>query len=359
LSVAPVEVVPSPLNLKDPREIATIELTGLERWFLPKLKDARDTVIVRRMLMTTALVVPGTLMLYALPTWVCAIIGIPYMAVLFTQGMGKYILMLHTTSHRQLFKNEHVWLNRWIPIFLAPFFGQTPYSYYVHHIGMHHPEDNLEGDLSSTMAYQRDSLLHWLHYAFKFQLIGLPLLLRYLYTKNRKKLLYSLIAGEVGWMVIAITLMVLAPVPTLFAFVIPLVLIRFLMMMGNWGQHALVDPADPENNWKSTVILVNTAYNRKCYNDGYHIVHHLAPSIHWTEMPAWFETRIAEAVKNDAIVLDMENFGSFQSIWRCLMFGRYDLLADRIVPLPGQERTKDEWIALIRTRLVPIARPGK
>ena len=33
----------------------------------------------------------------------------------------------------------------------APF-GQSPGTYYAHHIGMHHPEENLEADASTTIG---------------------------------------------------------------------------------------------------------------------------------------------------------------------------------------------------------------
>ena len=52
-----------------------------------------------------------------------------------------------------VFKNRK--LNLYIPWLLGPFFGETPETYFVHHVGMHHVEENLEDDLSSTMPYKR------------------------------------------------------------------------------------------------------------------------------------------------------------------------------------------------------------
>jgi hypothetical protein len=37
---------------------------------------------------------------------------------------------------------------------------------------MHHVEDNMPEDLSSTMRYQRDSFLHFLHYFLPLLLPG-------------------------------------------------------------------------------------------------------------------------------------------------------------------------------------------
>ena len=82
--------------------------------------------------------------------------------------MDRFILMLHCTSHRSLFKREYRRLNAYIPWVLGPFFGETPETYYAHHIGMHHPENNLEEDLSSTMRFQRDSFFDFLRYHLRF-----------------------------------------------------------------------------------------------------------------------------------------------------------------------------------------------
>ncbi|WP_090601813.1 hypothetical protein [Parapedobacter koreensis] len=42
------------------------------------------------------------------------------------------------------------------------FFGHMADTYYAHHVGMHHAENNLKDDKSSTMSYQRDSLKSFL-----------------------------------------------------------------------------------------------------------------------------------------------------------------------------------------------------
>jgi hypothetical protein len=46
------------------------------------------------------------------------------------------------------------------PYLLAPLFGVPPGVYRLHHVIMHHVEDNAAGwDLSSTEPFQRDSAL--------------------------------------------------------------------------------------------------------------------------------------------------------------------------------------------------------
>lgn len=54
------------------------------------------------------------------------------------------------------------WLNMIAPYILAPLYGVPPGTYRLHHVIMHHVEDNKHGwDLSATEGFQRDNLLHF------------------------------------------------------------------------------------------------------------------------------------------------------------------------------------------------------
>ncbi len=45
--------------------------------------------------------------------------------------------------------------------------------------------------------------------------------------------------------------------PTLFVFIIPFIILRFGLMTGNWGQHALVDEVDPNSDFRSSITLID------------------------------------------------------------------------------------------------------
>ncbi len=62
---------------------------------------------------------------------------------------------------------------------------------------------------------------------------------------------------------------------TLTVFVAPVVIARVLMMCGNWAQHAFVDAADPGNPYRNSLTCIHARYNRRAFNDGYHIHHHV------------------------------------------------------------------------------------
>ncbi len=278
--------------------------------------------------------------------------AIAYWIVWAMTVLDRFILMLHCTSHRILFKKRFKPLNRVIPWILSPFFGETPETYFTHHMGMHHPENNLHSDLSTTLPYQRDRLSHWLHYFGKFFLFTAFDLSRYHFNKGNSKLAVRTIVGEAAFWALVVLLAVIDWRATLVVFVLPLVLVRFLMMAGNWAQHAFIDGADPANPYRNSITCINTRYNRRCFNDGYHIHHHVNARCHWSEYPGEFEANKETYGRQDAVVFDGLDF--FE-VWILLMLRRHRTLARRFVQLPhAPARSEDEIIAFLKSRLVPV-----
>jgi hypothetical protein len=269
--------------------------------------------------------------------------------VLVVYFLGPFILMLHNTSHRRLFKAPWGTLNTWIPWVIGPFFGESPETYFAHHVGMHHPENNLEGDVSSTLSYRRDNALHFLRYFLRFffgAVVEAPL---YFSRKRRHALMARCLIGELAFYALVAAVSLLEWRAALVVFVAPFVIARFGMMAGNWAQHAFVDQASPGNNYRNSITCINSAYNRRCFNDGYHIGHHLRSTQHWTEMPAELRKNLATYAAEGAIVFTGVDFFG---VWLWLMLRRYDWLAAHVVALGEREaeRTPEEIVALLRSR---------
>jgi hypothetical protein len=274
-------------------------------------------------------------------------LGLVYLTFIPVFFLDRFILMLHNTSHRPLFKKPWAWMNNYIPWVLGPFFGQTPETYFAHHIGMHHPENNLEADLSTTMPYQRDNALHFLRYYFSFMAFGLPELTRYLGTHDRRKIRTRMLFGEIGWLLAVAAMLFVNWRATIVVLVLPVVIVRFLMMAGNWGQHAFIDARTPEVAYRNSIVVLDKRYNRRCFNDGYHIGHHIRATRHWTEMPADYEANRATYAREGAIVFrDISYF----DVWWLLMMRRYKALARHYLALEGERPNEDAIIALLRER---------
>ncbi|MBW2459004.1 MAG: fatty acid desaturase [Deltaproteobacteria bacterium] len=310
------------------------------------IRDPRDTPFITLSLLLTAIFVPVTLYLFLAPElrwWMVALYWVPY-----GYFLGPFILMLHNTSHRVLFKPRIRWLNHYIPWVIGPLLGQSPGTYFAHHLGMHHAEGNLPADLSSTMAYQRDRFVDFLKYYGRF-LVGYGGLVRYFSRAGRPKMLWKLLLGETAQLTLVVLLTLWNWQASLVVFILPFFFTRFMLMSGNWAQHAFVDPDEPTNDYRTVTTFINSPYNHRCFNDGYHLGHHLKPSRHWLEMPADFLAKRERMVQEGSLVF--EGIDYFVIFW-LLMFKRYGTLARAVVTLdPGQAPSEAETVALLRRRL--------
>jgi len=328
----------------------------LDRWLLRYLQDPRDLPFGHLMLKIAATMLPLAVVLFVPAlrgAWWWAVFGL-FFYFSNARFKGPFGLMLHCTSHRVLFKKQHGWLNHIIPWVLGPLFGQTPESYFVHHMGMHHPENNMPEDESSTMAYERDSLRGFLHYLGDFLMLGVVRLAGYFSRRNKTTLRFRLLRGEIAYLGLVAALSFVSIPGTLAVFVVPFVLSRVIMMLGNWAQHAFIDADTPDNCYTNSVTCINTAYNHKCWNDGYHISHHLKPALHWTDHPAHFRQHLGEYIAQKAIVFDGIHF---LHIFFYLMAKRYDLLARHFVLLDGAPRDEASVVAFLRSRTQRIVLP--
>jgi fatty acid desaturase len=327
--------------------------TSLDRFFVSLIRDPRDLPFIYLTIKISATLLPLAVLLFipGLSGWMWWIAAILYQYLNNVVFKGPYGLMMHCTSHRPWFKSGYGLLNFYLPWVIGPFFGQTPETYYSHHVGMHHPENNMPEDESSTMHYQRDSIGDFTKYVGLFLFMGIYHLCSYFVRKKRKRLLFRSVRGEVLFVVMCVALCFVNWPATLVVFILPFITFRVIAMTGNWAQHAFIDPADPENPYRNSTTCINTKYNVKCWNDGYHISHHIHPTMHWTEHPVYFKETLKEYIDNNAVVFDGIHF---LHVFIYLSRNRYDLLAKHFVNLGGRFKSDEEIIAYLRSRTQKI-----
>ncbi|AWM33356.1 fatty acid desaturase family protein [Hymenobacter nivis] len=340
----------------DPGYTPAVLPSRFHRFARRYVQDERDLPFVYLLLQISLTMLPLAVLLF-----VPAVVGTAWwMAAGLYFFLGTFYfkgplgLMMHCITHRPLFKKTHGWLNKYTPWVVGPLFGLTPETYFTHHMGMHHPENNMPDDESSTMFYQRDSALSFLRYWADFLVMGLPRLGAYLRRTRKRTLHRQLLRGEVAYVVAVVALAFVNLPATLAVFVVPVLVTRSVMMLGNWSQHAFIDANTPDNCYTNSVTCINTAYNHKCWNDGYHISHHLRPALHWTDHPANFRQNVDKYAANDAIVFDGIHY---LHIFAFLMLKRYDLLAKNFVNLGGRYGSDADVVALLRARSRRFARP--
>jgi fatty acid desaturase len=335
------------LTVTDPMAVPTYRDTPWQRLIVRLLWDERDAVFVRLTVKVVVVLVPLVALLYARFSWPLAV---AYSAVQLGYFSAPVILMLHNTMHRPFFKRR-IWLDRAHAYLMALLFG-IPTGYMEHHVAMHHVENNLPADLSCTMPYRRDSFPDFLRYFARFFFLIVWDLPRYLKAKLRRNLMRSALASTLAHWALMGALLWVHPRATLVALLLPWLAVHFLMMMGNWGQHAFIDPARPGDSYVNSITCVNSGYNARAFNDGYHIGHHVKANRHWTEMPRDFLDNMARYAKEGCVVFERLDFFMVSVL---LFLKRYDLLARRFVRLGGDTRSDDEVAAFLRSRTRPIA----
>ncbi|PCG94662.1 Fatty acid desaturase, type 1 [Penicillium occitanis (nom. inval.)] len=248
-----------------------------------------DVVMLTHLLLYFSTSVPSAILLYRHFTYIHGVLH----WIMQSYYVGTYTLMMHQHIHMGgILTKSNPLIHAFdvlFPYITNPLMGHTWNSYYYHHIKHHHVEGNGPDDLSSTIRYQRDSIPDFAHYVLRFMFlvwIELPL---YFFRTGKYLLGLKAFFWEVGtYISIAALYRYVDARATIFAFILPLFMLRIGLMVGNWGQHALVDEEDPTSDLRSSITLIDVASNRFCFNDGYHTSHHLNPRRHWRSHPSAF-----------------------------------------------------------------------
>ena len=341
-------------TITDPVYIPREKFSRYEKFWLHYINDKRDLPFIHLLTAIHIFVLPVAILLYTplFQGWIWWLIYVPYFFFSQIYFKGRFGLMLHCISHRKLFKKDYNWLYNWIVWGVCPFFGHTPETYFVHHMAMHHVENNLRDDASSTLPYRRDSIWGFISYTSRFLFLGFRDTFMYFFSRKRKKWYMRLSYGELSFYLFCTAMCFVNFHVTLWVFIIPFVFARIVMMLGNWVQHAFVDEKVPEHN---SINCINTRYNHVCWNDGYHVVHHNRPALHYTEMPLEFLRNQDQIANDKTIVFDGLNY---LHIFYWLMTKRYDKLADNVVNVNNMFSSKEEAMALLKERTKKILLPA-
>jgi fatty acid desaturase len=338
-----------PEIITDSFYLQPLKYNRYQKFWLKQLNDKRDLPFIKLLSTIHLTIIPAAILLYTpllqgIWWWLVALVYFYFSQFYFK---GSFGLMLHCLCHRKTFKAYPKIITKYIHWFVCPFFGHLGDGYFSHHLGMHHIEANMPDDASSTMRYQRDSLKDFLKYWGRFMLRGIRNTFLYLLKKKRRKLYMQLTLNEVLFWLIAAALCFVNLKTTLLIFIIPVLFARLVMMIGNWTQHAFVDPDEPENDLASTITCVNTVYNLKCWNDGYHTIHHIRPGAHYTEYPVIFRQIIPQmAASRTLVFLNIH----YLHIFFYLVRKRYDKLAANLVNINDAFINDADAIALMKRR---------
>ena len=356
---------PPLLDINCVRREAALQLPKVVEDYLSSvfIFDQRDSIMLSLILNICCTTVPLTMYLFSKPSHILGMCTFGFNIFMYLQ---RFLLMMHYTEHRKLFKQPYHTVGQYfLSGFLCCFFGVPPGMYHLHHIIMHHVENNVfNEDLSSTEGYQRDNFCHFLMYYARYY--GCSVLLP-IYAIRKKKykiatIFSLLITSWFGFIVVGLWT---TPIFTLWAIIIPLVTTGFAMMFGNFSQHIFVHPSIatmPQNlksykfNCAMSFQSINHIDNQYAFNDGYHVTHHINSRVHWTDLASHFLNNIEKYVANDVLIFD--GLGFFD-IGLNVFLGRLDVLADHYVHFTKEKKSKSEIIKELKVRLQPIHRNNR
>jgi len=269
-------------------------------------------------------------------------------------GAPRFILALHASTHSPCLSPK--WFNSFLTeYFLCFCHGIVPGMYRLHHVIMHHKENNIcPRDLSSTMPYQRDNIFHFLHYYFKFQVSLLFELPYWCYKKRLYKRCLTSIICEVLYFSFFYISYQIKPSISMIMIIIPNIVQSIALMFGNWSQHQFINPNDYDNDYSLTTNVIGSKYNMMAFNDGYHIIHHKYPYLHFKQLPLKFiNNELKEHQKYNSI--NFKNIDQFV-IGVCTHIGAYNTLYNNFLPITQEQYkwTINDFINELKRRLKPI-----
>ena len=231
------------------------------KWARKVVRVDTDVVMLTHLILYFTTSVPSAIMLYYHFSWIHGILH----WLMQSYYVGTYTLMMHQHIHmRGILSKRYAWIDLSFPYITDPLMGHTWNSYFYHHVKHHHVEGNGPDDLSSTVRYQRDSIPDFLYYVarfFFFVWLDLPL---YFIRKGKKRTAAKVTFFELGnYAAIYLLAKYANTRATVFVFILPLLLTRVGLMVGNWGQHALVDEVDPNSDFRSSITLIDVSVSRK------------------------------------------------------------------------------------------------
>jgi len=266
-------------------------------------------------------------------------------------------VLLHKEGHdyRGFFKGPFSVFNFWVcQWFLGPFYGQVPNSYACAHNKIHHRYDNGLDDVHTTLDLDRRSPWTFVAYLPRFMAYWSGLSCVWFFFCKGKADAYH--GNRMLWgMVYYYGMMaIFAMYDWRFAlsyYVYPHFESMVFFGLISYMWHIFVDPKDPNNQYVNSLTILDGHDN--IWNEDFHVVHHVAPHVHWTDYKAHYERNVEEYRKNQATIFRDTEEGII-GFW--LLTQNWDELATHFVDLNGK-MTHEQKKALLLERLAFRATP--
>lgn len=191
-------------------------------------------------------------------------------------------VMAHNHNHVGMWKSK--FMNTLTDYWLTLFYGFPAFGWIPTHNKNHHKLNNKAGDYTITYRYsEKNNLLTLLTYptiSSYFQQTPIYAYLRELRRTNKVDFVLYLCQYVALGLYLGILLYINWE-KALFYVIIPHQVALFSVMIFNYVQHVHADEESEYNHSRNILGLTN----QFLFNNGYHTIHHLRASIHWSKLP--------------------------------------------------------------------------
>ncbi|AMO93228.1 fatty acid desaturase family protein [Collimonas fungivorans] len=337
---------------------ARVEKAWPQRWYarhLAKPVDAHYILII----IANSLVMWPALAALLWPGG-SAVCGVVYYVIALMTISRSHEELDHNDIHNHFFNVRHmkpgaakvvVWLTgKYLRLILNPLCSRIPHFYRVHHVYMHHVENNSINDLQTTAYLDRTSFIDFCTHSLRLAIsnsFGVDLY-RYLDERGAKKHTRLLLLGLGGWFLGIALIAVYSP----FAAVI-ILLVHFLGAVpgaiSTYIWHGFIDNAHCDDVYRNTINAVSPPGT--AVFGSLHLRHHLKGGEHWTRQYQLSQEDKDKCERNGALLLrPMRGPLLLRALWT----GSFDLIADYVVSIGAEPKDKERTSALLKERTRPL-----
>ncbi|HET9137679.1 MAG TPA: fatty acid desaturase [Candidatus Kapabacteria bacterium] len=191
-------------------------------------------------------------------------------------------VIAHNHNHVGMWRSK--FMNTLTDYWLTLFYGFPAFGWIPTHNKNHHKLNNKEGDYTITYRYsEKNNLLTLMTYptiSSYFQQTPIYAYLGELRRTNKTDF-YLYLSQYVVLAAYIIGMLLLDWQKALLYIIIPHQVALYSIMIFNYVQHVHADEESDYNHSRNILGLTN----QFLFNNGYHTIHHIRASIHWSELP--------------------------------------------------------------------------
>jgi beta-carotene hydroxylase len=211
-------------------------------------------------------------------------VGFNYILYFCSLYLGVIVAVIaHNHNHVPMWKSSV--LNHITDYWITLFYGFPAFAWTPTHNKNHHKFNNRKGDYTITYRLSESNniltLLSYPSVSSYFQQSPIMIHLRHLWANKRAKFFLAIGQYVALGIFIGIALFIDWRKALLYI-VVPQQFALFTVMVFNYIQHV---HADEESDYNHSRNFVSKFTNFMMLNNGYHTVHHLRASMHWSKLP--------------------------------------------------------------------------